>query len=271
MLRFPLFLPILACSTFLIAGALGRQGAAPALCGSHASPPEQGLPAANDLLAEASSALAPDHLEWLETAVWQQVQGEEGHYVARGRYLTAPGKRLRLELAVRVGKTEGNLLLVSDGQTARQVIRVGQADPVVSQRPLRPSAKSPEEAASCNSFPADLGAGGLDRILTGVRQHLTAPKVCRASWKGQAVFRIQGGWLADPARPGELPPGLRPHATPRTCVVWLDARTLWPHRLEWGGEGGRDTWQVEFRDPLLNQPLAPARCARLFAVTTPGN
>jgi hypothetical protein len=270
MKRITLLLPVLACSSFLVTGALSRPGAAPALCGAHDAPPEKGLPCAADLLAEAAAALAPDRLPWLETAVWQQVQGEDGQYVARGRFWTAPGRRQRLELTVRVGKTEGMLLSVSDGRNLHQVTRVGQGDPVVSQQDLPPE-RSPGDVADHNPLLGDLGAGGLDRLLVGIRLRLTAPKVRRASWKGQAVFRVQGGWQTDPPRPGELPPGVRPTAPPRTCVVLLDARTLWPHRVAWAGDSERDTWQVEFRDPLPNQPLTPAQGARLFAVPAPGN
>jgi hypothetical protein len=271
MIRIPLLVPFLTCATFLAAGALSRQGAAPSLCGAHDSPPEKGLPAAEDLFAGAAAALAPERTPWLETDVWQQVQGEEGRFVARGRLLCAPGRRQRMELTVRVGKTEGELLLVSDGRTAYRAMRVAQGGPMVSLRTLSPSESSPGVAAAQNSLPTDLASGGPEQVVAGIRERLTAPRVRRASWKGQAVYRIQGTWRADPPRQGDLLPGLRPPATPRTCAVLLDARTLWPHRIEWAGDGERDIWQIEFRDPVLNQPLPAARCARLFAVPAADN
>jgi hypothetical protein len=258
MKRYPLLvLPVLACSSFLFTAVLNRESSS-GLRGAHEAPPEKGLPAGEELLARAVAELAPDKMSWLETAVWQQIQGEDGRYVAHGRYLTAPGQRQRLELQVRIGKTEGKLLLVCDGSTLCQATRVGQAAPVLFQEPFKPPPQAPGHetgtATSQETFLSDLGNGGLDRVLQSIRQHLTKPQVRRASWKGQPVFRIQGGWRAD------LP------AAPRTCTVLLDARTLWPHRIEWSGDEGRDSWQIELREPLVNQPLPPARCARLFAV-----
>jgi hypothetical protein len=263
--RLPFFLPFLACSTFLVAGALSRH-AAPALRGAHESPPDKDLPAAAELLSEAAAALAPDRLPWLETAVWQNASGEDGRFVARGRLWTAPGGRQRLELTVRVGKTVGTLLLVCDGRVFQQVTRVGLGDPVVTQQdvPSDPSAGAENVPVS-----GELGPGGLTNLLIGIRQHLTAPKVRRASWKGQAVFRVSGGWQTQPMPQDTLPSGLRPAKPPQACVVLLDAKTLWPHRVEWAGE--RDAWQIEFRDPLPNQPLTPMQCDRLFAVPAPRN
>jgi hypothetical protein len=271
MTRIPLLVPFLTCAAFLAAGALSRQGAAPSLCGAHDSPPDKGLPLAEDLLAGAAAALAPERTAWLETQVWQQVQGEEGRFVARGRLLCAPGRRRRMELTVRVGKTEGELLLISDGRTVYREMRVAHGGPIVSLRPLSPSENSSDGAAAQNSMPTDLASGGPDQVVAGIRERLIAAKVRRASWKGQAVYRIEGAWRADPPPPGELLPGLRPPASPRTCAVLVDARTLWPHRVEWAGDGERGSWRVEFREPLLNQPIPAARCARLFAVPAAGN
>jgi hypothetical protein len=190
-------------------------------------------------------------MPWLETAVWQQAQGEDGRFVAQGRLWLAPGNRQRLELTVRVGQTEGKLRMVSDGKVLQRVTCVGQDAPNVWQQIV---VTDPSPGEGDDSVLGNLAEGGLDRLLVRVRQRLTDSRVRRASWKGQAVYRITGGWRSD---------------MPRTCVVLLDVRTLWPHRIAWTGE--RDSWQVEFRDPQPNQPLTPAQSARLFAVAPSGD
>ena len=57
-----------------------------------------------------------------------------------------------------------------------------------------------------------------------------------------------------------------PHSFPRQCRLFLDARTRWPHRLEWWGpapprKGDSLLLQMEFRNPRLGQPLADAEFA----------
>ena len=61
----------------------------------------------------------------------------------------------------------------------------------------------------------------------------------------------------------------RPELLPRQCRLYLDIDTLWPHRIEWWGcEASHFNdvalLQMEFRDPVLNQPLSTDRCDREF-------
>ena len=55
--------------------------------------------------------------------------------------------------------------------------------------------------------------------------------------------------------------------------LYLDPKTLWPHRLEWWGAdpprpGDVLLMQTEFRDPLLNRPPPPDRLMRELTLDT---
>jgi hypothetical protein len=61
-----------------------------------------------------------------------------------------------------------------------------------------------------------------------------------------------------------------PDGLPRAARLYLDPKTLWPHRMEWWGpdpprKGDVLLMQIEFRDPALNQPMSAERCAGEFA------
>jgi hypothetical protein len=75
-------------------------------------------------------------------------------------------------------------------------------------------------------------------------------------WRGQPAVRFQGK-LADP------------QAAPAHVCGYLDAQTMWPLRLEWRhltrkGLAPFPYLQMEFRDPVLNQPLSFEECSRVF-------
>src|SRR5262245_35568854 len=114
MKRYPLLaVPALVGSLLLLSGALGRQP--PPSTPPPAPAPAAGAPGvhADQLLADAAEALAPGRLAWTEMNLWQQVVGDGQTYQTVGRYVAGPGQRLRLELHVQVGKTRGELRLVS--------------------------------------------------------------------------------------------------------------------------------------------------------------
>ena len=55
----------------------------------------------------------------------------------------------------------------------------------------------------------------------------------------------------------------------RLAYVYLNAKTLWPTRLEWWGidktKTPRPILRIEFLDPEINHELTAAECARMFS------
>src|SRR5262245_32161314 len=117
-------LPLLVCAALLLTGALGHQTP------RFARPPEFDPPAgpadagAARLLEGAMQAFGPEQAGWLEMRLWQQVRDDDGWYELEGRFLSAPGNRLRLDLGVQAGPVRGRLEILCDGEHYWQVQRL---------------------------------------------------------------------------------------------------------------------------------------------------
>jgi hypothetical protein len=272
MSRYPLLLlPVLAGAVLVLTGAFKakphqlRPLVEPA--GTTASDAE-----ALDILDRAAAALAPDRVRWLEAKIWQQAVCEDFSYQACGRLLTAPGDRSRYDLNVKVGGTVGELRLVCDGQTLTHTVRLGDDKPTLLRWDLtgaREAGRAAEEKAEARlKLVGELGFTGLAPLLRGLRQRGQGARHAELTWNGTEVIVI------GLALPEEPPSMQRPRFQVRQCCLFLDAQTLWPHRVEWWGNdrpGHPDqlVMQTEYRSPILNQPLPAGRCAAEFAVAVP--
>src|SRR5207237_6745090 len=141
--------------------------------------------------------------------------------------------------------------LVSNGGTLRHACRVGAgAKPVVYLLPFPtatdPAAPPEQVARARDEFLAQYGCPGVQPLLRNVRDRLQNPVHKATRWNGRDVVKVTGAWCADLSQTAAVPPDLLPRARPRRCQVYLDARTLWPHRIEWWGGGERQD-----RDALL--------------------
>lgn len=256
-------LPLLVGSAFLLTGAVGARLAGSAPPASPPPSPAFGAdPGAGQLLDEAAARIGPARVAWLETAVWQQVELQGLAYQAEGRYLAAPGRRTRLDLRTRLGDTEGEVRVVSDGTALWQGSRIGGGD---------------WEGVGKIGLPAGPGGdgshgwsfAGLSPLLQGLRTQMVWGRRELVRRGGREYHKLTGTWADAPKttpRDGPWPEGL-----PRQCRLYLDAETLWPARVEWWGpdpprEGECLLVQMEFRDPVLNRPLPAEQCIRGFAL-----
>jgi hypothetical protein len=102
-----------------------------------------------------------------------------------------------------------------------------------------------------------------------LRQRMIVIRQEAVSWKDRDVKRLTLVWrdaeAAKLAPPGQAWPSLLPHK----CLVYLDASTLWPHRMEWWSPdrraGEKLVLQMELRNPVLNRPLTSAECDKEFS------
>jgi hypothetical protein len=270
-MRWYRFLPyvLTGVAVFLLAGALRGPGlrlpaaaepapAAPAGLGEARSDPE-----AAALVGRALARLEAPERAWLQTAVWLRSHLPGLSYQGEGVYLSAPGRRYRLEVRTRGegGRAAGSTLLaVSDGHDRWQAGRTAAGD-------YRGVQRLPLDAPPDPRLPL-CGPGALLRSL---HEHLVWTR--REAQGGDVV--VMGAWhpylrdLLAPAAEGW------PAALPRACRLWLSGPELWPARLEWWGPaeaGGADRLlaEMEFREPSWGRPLPEEECRRLFAFDPAG-
>jgi hypothetical protein len=283
MSRYSLLLILtLAGAAFLLSGMGDRQppqhaNASPPVSTPPSTPAEVG-PDPERLLDQAINSLSPAQLSWVEFKIWQQLREDGSVYEVTGRYLAAPGYRARLELHTRVGATRGELKFVCDGHQLWHLQRVGKTAPidmVWELPPLQsgqPGLSTPEgvDRARTEALRKHT-SGGVGPMLQALRTRLKKLQGKAVRWKGIDIVRVTGVWPEDPSQLLAVPEYIRPRQVPRRCSIYLDARTLWPHRIEWWySERPTDTLalllETEFREPVLNSPLPPDRCAQEFTI-----
>jgi hypothetical protein len=268
-----LLLPSLVGPTLLVTGALNHPVAPPAAGANPLAPPRPHA-AATRTLERAIANLSPDRLTWMEAAVWQQLACDEVSYQAEGRYLAGPNQRLRLNLKVRLGRARSEILVVSDGTTLWQSSRIEggprQVSRVELQKVLQALARPAVGSQVRDEFFQSQCFAGLGPLLRGLRTRMVVAGSEELTWNGHAVTRLTLQWSA--AQAAALAPAGQPWPAylPRKCLLYLDAASLWPLRLEWWGPTGRQVgdvqvFQMEFRDPVLNKALSEEQCARAFA------
>jgi hypothetical protein len=241
----------------LLSGALKQKPAAasPILVVDAALPAET---EAVERLGAAVAALAPERVGWLECKLWQQGMCEDFTFQACGRLLTAPGQRSRFDVNLKVGGTVGELRQVCDGKSAWQSLRLGDETTAVT-------ALDGSDQHARAVYLGQNGISGPAATVSHLRDKMRGTRCMRQRWKNQDVFVIAG------ALPGMLEGGeVTPRFQARQAVLYLDATTLWPLRIEWWGNDrpGKPLQllqQTEFRDPVVNQPLSNERCAAEFA------
>jgi hypothetical protein len=257
MTRYPLFLvPVLGGAVLLLSGALKQKPvlASPILIVDAAQPADA---EATERVSAAVAALAPEQVQWLECKLWQQGMCEDFTFQACGRLLTAPGQRSRIDVNLKVGGTVGELRQVCDGKTAWQSLRLGDEANTLTQL------EGPEQHGRA-VYLGQNGISGPAATLSHLREKMRGTRCTHQRWKDQDVFVIAGALPCIAA--GEVEPRFQA----RQAVLYLDATSLWPLRIEWWGND-RDgkplqlLQQTEFRDPVVNQPLSGERCAAEFA------
>jgi hypothetical protein len=230
--------------------------------------------AATQILNRAVECLKPERIGWTEARLWHKVAGEEFSFQAEGRYLVGPDHHVHLILNVRLGRTHGTLQVISNGTTLWEEMKVDGMDREVSRvdlarifdalgQPTVPSQVRTE-------FFQEMCISGLAPCLQRLRKQMTVTHQELVSWNMHDVIRLNLEWNTRTAETLVTPAEPWPAYLPRKCLLYLDAETYWPYRLEWWGPGkvpGRDmqVYQMEFRDPVVNQTLSAERLAKEFA------
>ncbi len=215
---------------------------------------------AEQLLAHAVETLDPQRVPWLIVKTWQKQVDDEMSFEADGRLVRGPNHCARLDMTVRRDAEVTKVMVVSDGVGLAHACRsANQRADVKSQRFLSP-AKTPLDGPQVEQVLSAHGCGGPHRLLMDLANKLNTMQSDSGVWHGKSVVRLTGSLKAgDSGLTGE----------PRLCRIYLDAQTLWPHRIEWWSPGQRGDaehlfLQVEFREPQINQALSHEECVREF-------
>jgi hypothetical protein len=261
---------VFACPLLLVMGALDYQSSSstPAATPSFIAQPiavaaDVASLAPGDLLVQAAARLAPEVTPWLIVKTWQRQTDEHGRFEAEGRLVRGPNQCARLETSLQGRAEPATILTVSDGVVlARAYKTAGKRAIVTADSFLTPVRKSPEEV---EKVLAAHGCGGPHSVLKDLERVLESLQETRGVWEGKSVIRLTGSIKEQPAKPGQVPSG----TAAKVCRLFLDAQTLWPHRVEWWAalpvqSDDCPLLELEFRDPQINQAMGHDDCAREF-------
>jgi hypothetical protein len=223
-----------------------------------------------NVLAQVIANLAEDRVQWLQVDTWQKMFQGEHAYEADGRLVLGPNQCARWELSVKASRSRASWLVVSDGRGAAQRLQIGSRPPQVETR-LLPELEGAGMVARMRARTQALqekGCASPVALLRGLKGSIAELHGQTGVWKETPVIRLEGVMHRD-----HFPPGLsalRPDLPHRACRLYLDACSLWPHRVEWWAAAvpGADAIllsAMEFRNPQINQPLPLEQCAREFS------
>ncbi len=210
-----------------------------------------------EALDQALQALDPRRLPWIKTHFWQRVEVPGLNFESEGLFLAGPNRRLRLDLKVHVGGTDGLLQVVSDGATLWQSEKIGAGTGTVSKvelNQLLDGLTPPSRAAQLREeFYQAQGFAGVEPLLRSLRSQVRFTRRDAIRWRGRPILKLTG--VRSRSEPLQGP---WPALVARQCRLFLDAESLWPHRLEWWGPvpsapGDVLLMQMEFRNPVLHQ------------------
>jgi hypothetical protein len=223
---------------------------------------------ATDLLAKAIDRLRADKATWLKTKIRQTVNDGESRFTAEGCLQRGPNHCARLELTILHGDASSRLVVVSDGESLAQVCTLAGASPVagVERLPALTEATPTIDSAVREENLRDKGCGGPRHLLVQLRQQMQNAKMQMGLLDERPVIQIKG----------EISPAAAPSQKRASIAcAYVDARTLWPHRLEWWECDKTQTPRlsvcIEFLEPQINQGLSLDDCARVFSYHPDGN
>lgn len=272
--------PCFVAFALVAAGAVAQQTpqtsppSQPAKTTAQPPAPETKAPVADEqatkTLKVAADLLDAKKLGWFETTLWQRVENLGLTYESEGKYSGGPDQRMRLDLEVKLGKTNGRLAIISDGTTVWNATTIGSTAPAIWRWDL----KRINEVLSApgtspqlrQQFYRDQFFAGLAPLILSLEQHMTFTKQELETWKGHDVYKLSA---IAPESAGKQA-GAWPAYVPRSSRCYLDKTTLWPYRLEWWGPvavDGEDRLltQMEFREPkFFKGANIPKELASLF-------
>jgi hypothetical protein len=246
--------------------------------GKPAEPPPKlkSDPAAVDALKKALEQLDMKRHGAVKTDLWQAVDVQGLSFQAKGSYLAAPGQRVRLELTIlRIAGTKADTKVICDGNVLWEISEIGSQGASVARVNLKrvlEEMDDPKKLQTRESFLQSQSFAGLTPLLENLKTHITFTAAEMTTWQGHKVKRLTGTWAEVPVESKEWGEFM-----PRQCILYLDAETYWPYRLEWWGPTVRGEprskdallMQLEFRNP--ERPNEKEIAAKNFTYDPPSS
>jgi outer membrane lipoprotein-sorting protein len=202
-------------------------------------------------------------------------------FKAEGRYLQTGLKpsdwRLRLELVVKIGETEGSLLEVCDGgvlwtrteiEFSKKKDRKDRKETTVTRRDvgqIMSAARKSTDEKMQSELIASLGLGGLPALIAAVEKDMKfAPVVKEETLRDRPVYAIQGTWTneytAKLRESGRGAQSLLLALLPDSLRLSIDRETGVPLRILYlkkvpGREVSRPMLTLDLLNVELDQPI----------------
>lgn len=226
---------------------------------------------ARQLLTKALAKLGDVKAAWLHTKIRQTVCNADTSIVAEGFLQRGPNQCVRMEMEVVRDGVHSRLVMVSDGEILAQVQKLPGGKPiaVVERLPAVTPEASEKSQAAREAFLDGKSCGGPAALLRPILQHLQAGKLQTGLYHDRPVIQLNAD--LDPSK--ILAYSAMKLAALSACV-YLDAKTLWPVRIEWWGADNARTARPlansEFHDPIIGLPLADEASAHMFSYRPDG-
>jgi hypothetical protein len=220
---------------------------------------------AGQLLQKALEKLDPQRTPWLKTKIRQTMCDVDSTFVAEGYLQRGPNHCARLEMDILSGGKKGRLIVVSDGELIAQVNELPGMPAKVDVHKLSITGQPRDDESTLkHKHLSDKSCGGPATLLAQLRRQLQNARLQTGLLQKTPVIQIKGD-----LEPAAMSVCAGVKRTVRQARVYLDAKTLWPHHVEWWGGDNVETpglvLRIEFLDPQLNRELSVDECVRLFS------
>jgi hypothetical protein len=256
---------LLGASFFTFPDFAHCQQTQPAAKSSAPAPPAppKADPKADETINQLVAQFDPKKIGWMETnySLQSSIQGAVLHI--EGRYLLGPDYRVRMDLALRIGKAKSDLLTVCDGTTLWNTVRIdgehrgtNRWDLKTVLAALNAPGSGPQ---SVEEFAKSQALLGLLPLLKSLKQNMVFTKQ-EPDPKGG--LKLTAVWSPDVTKSVAAPNTQWPLLVPRKAYAYvgtLEGKYLWPYRIEWWGPvvlRGDDVLllEMQFRDPKILKP-----------------
>jgi hypothetical protein len=225
-------------------------------------PPPKPDAKAEETVKQLIAQFDPKTMGWYDTRFSEQARIQGATLRADGRYILGPDYHVRLDLEVKLGKSQGNQTTVCDGKTIWNQTRIAGEHRETNRCDLQTTMAALSAPGTGSQFVENFSKSqaflGLLPLLQGLHQNMVFTKQEPGRWQNQDVLKLTAVWSADLAK-GVHAANPQWQLVPKRMVLYvgtLPGKKLWPYRIEWWGPATLQNddsllLEMEFRDPRI--------------------